>query len=554
MGKLRGRQLCQIILTIFMLWNSLGSEMVAVAGVRSQSEDILCTLIHQTEYPRDCKEVSDTYFASQPASGVYFIQPDAYPEPFEAYCDNDLDNGGWTVLQRRELDSVNFNRTWEAFKNGFGFLGSEFWIGNDKIAFLTNQKHYQMRLEFENVAGLAFFITYDKFRISDEWGQYALFSIGAYSETGESFLEWCPRNEIFSSETCERSCEDPDTCLSSSFRTEQEKCVCVGDFLIQGAACIPRSQCNCFVADKGDLLTHDESYVNSSCTGRFTCRNNHLVIEDLHRCSDDATCDARDGVNICQCIDGYEGDGVTCERLPMDCYDLYVDGIRNDGVYTIYPDGWLNGIQAYCEMTSNGGGWTFLQRRSSASVDVYRTWDEYKNGFEHPSRDHWLGNDYIHAITNQKTYCLRIDLIDSTHTSHYALYSSFSITNEADNYRLSVGSFSGNTRHNAMQNSNNQQFSTHDRDNDDWSRYDCAEGHRGAWWFSGNHHCRRDNSTDYCMANCRYCNMFRDGNDDCVLCADAHLNGVYGEYNENVQGKNIFWAGIKMAAAYNTQR
>ncbi|PIK59646.1 fibrinogen-like protein A [Apostichopus japonicus] len=452
--------------------------------------DISCTLIQQTEYPRDCKEVSDTYFASQPASGVYFIQPDAYPEPFEAYCDNDLDNGGWTVLQRRQLGSVSYNRTWEAFKNGFGFLGSDFWIGNDKIAFLTNQKHYQIRLEFENAAGLAFFITYDKFRISDEWGQYALFSIGAYSETGESFLEWCPSNEIFSSEACERSCEDPDTCLSSSFRTEQEKCVCVGDFLIQGAACIPRSQCNCFVADKGDLLTHDESYVNSSCTGRFTCRNNHLVIEDLHRCSDDATCDARDGVNRCQCIDGYEGDGVTCERLPMDCSDLYVDGIRNDGVYTIYPDGWLNGIQAYCEMTSNGGGWTFLQRRSSASVGFYRTWEEYKNGFEHPSRDHWLG-------------------------------------------------------YNAIQKSNSQEFSTHDRDNDDWSSYDCAEGHRGAWWFSGNYHCQRDNSTDYCMSNCHYCNMFRDGNDDCVLCANAHLNGVYGEYTENAQGSNIFWGGMK---------
>lgn len=92
------------------------------------------------------------------------------------------------VLQRRQLGSVSYNRTWEAFKNGFGFLGSEFWIGNDKIAFLTNQKHYQIRLEFENAAGLAFFITYDKFRISDEWGQYALFSIGAYSETGGKWV------------------------------------------------------------------------------------------------------------------------------------------------------------------------------------------------------------------------------------------------------------------------------------------------------------------------------------------------------------------------------
>ena len=87
------------------------------------------------------------------------------------------------VLQRRLMESVSFNRRWSEFKTGFGFLGSEFWIGNEKIAFLTNQKQYQLRLEFENAAGQTYYVTYDRFRISDEWGEYSLSSLGTFGGT-----------------------------------------------------------------------------------------------------------------------------------------------------------------------------------------------------------------------------------------------------------------------------------------------------------------------------------------------------------------------------------
>ncbi|PIK41209.1 Tenascin-R, partial [Apostichopus japonicus] len=214
-------------------------------------------------------------------------------------------------------------------------------------------------------------------------------------------------------------------------------------------------------------------YINSRCTRKSTCRNNKLIMDQSYQCSDDATCDERKDVRKCYCNDGYEGDGVKCTRevVPKDCYELYVSGTHSDGVYTIYPDGWPSGIQVYCEMESNGGGWTVLQRRSSASVDFYRSWLDYKNGFGNKNEDHWLGNKYIHSLTDQKTYQLRIDLNDSASlsydavystdsddssnyaaystdsalSSYYAVYSTFSITNEADKYRLSVGSYSGNT-------------------------------------------------------------------------------------------------------------
>ncbi|PIK59961.1 Ficolin-2 [Apostichopus japonicus] len=492
-------------------------------------------VFQQPAYPRDCKEVSNACSSTNNTSGVYLIKPDGHPEPFEAYCDNDVDTGGWTVLQRRRSDSVNFGRSWKDFRNGFGFLGSEFWIGNEKIAVLTNQKRYQLRMDFENVAGETYYITYDEFRISDEWGDYYISSLGTFERSDETIPEWCPANEIFSNETCERTCDDPDTCISATSRTETEQCVCVGEYLRHQEQCIPLNQCNCFVAEKGSVLGEGHFYINSRCTQKSTCRNNRLE-DESYQCSDHATCDERNGVRKCYCNPNYEGDGVTCTRevVPKDCHELYVSGTLSDGVYTIYPDGWPSGIQVYCEMESNGGGWTVIQRRSSASADFYRGWSDYKDGFGHKNQDHWLGNKYIHSMTNQKTYQLRIDLRDSASSSFHAVYSTFSINNEADKYRLSVGSYSGNAG-NQLSGSNNKQFSTKDQDNDGWSTFNCAERHRGAWWFYEYYHC----TYSYCRSYCPYyCYYFPDGSDRCAYCAYSHLNG---DYDGSTRGTHMFW-------------
>lgn len=46
----------------------------------------------------------------------------------------------WTVIQRRFDGSVEFYRSWDEYKEGFGDVeGGEFWLGNDHIYHLTNQ-------------------------------------------------------------------------------------------------------------------------------------------------------------------------------------------------------------------------------------------------------------------------------------------------------------------------------------------------------------------------------------------------------------------------------
>ena len=135
-----------------------------------------------------------------------------------------------------------------------------------------------------------------------------------------------------------------------------------------------------------------------------------------------------------------------------------------------------------CDTLTDGGGWIVIQRRSTGTVDFYRNWVDYKNGFGSMDDDFWLGNDKIHAITTSGTYELRVDL-KYNGRSGFAHYSSFSISNEKSNYILHLGTYDG-TAGDSLSYHTGRQFSTRDRDNDPHSSLNCAERYTGAWWFA----------------------------------------------------------------------
>ena len=187
-------------------------------------------------------------------------------------------------------------------------------------------------------------------------------------------------------------------------------------------------------------------------------------------------------------------------RVYRDCNDALIQGQTTNGVYTIQPDS-QPAFQAYCDMTTDGGGWTVFQRRMDGSVDFYRYWADYQQGFGNPSGEFWLGLDKIHRLTSSATQ-LRVDLRPRTGgSSTYAQYTSFSVGDSASKYTLSVSRYSG-TAGDALAWHNGYRFSTRDQDNDGCS-CNCAQHSGGAWWYS------------YCWA--------------------SNLNGVYSSY--------FYWGG-----------
>ncbi|XP_071836575.1 uncharacterized protein [Apostichopus japonicus] len=483
----------------------------------------------RSEYPKDCQDVQSQCSTSN-SSGVYIIKPDGFEEPFEVFCNNDVGGGGWTVIQRRDSGAVNFNRSWSHYKDGFGFLSTEFWLGNEKLSYLTNQADYELRVDILLSNGVSFFTSYRGFRIADEWGQYKATYIGAYEiNPPGTVIPTCPTNTIYGTCSCKATCDDPNgqsgcnrDCLGS------EGCTCPAGFLMQGSDCINASECGCFVAEANLVIPNGETFVNDDCTQKCSCNNNQLTCED-YRCSTNAVCDVRDGARKCSCNEGYEGDGETCEPLFTDCQDVYDAGHRQDGVYTIMPTGWPDPpFNVHCKM-ENGGGWTVFQRRTDDSVDFYRNWDAYKNGFGN-DRNLWLGNEKLYYLTNQRNYKLRFDITTSSGSAKYAEYPEFQIESESNKYRMNkLGSHSGSTG-NYLYYSRGKQFSTYEQDNDACGHFHCAEKHRSGWWHVNySYYCKS------CYYRSSYCYYFQYNGNCHSYCTYDNLNGDYNGGN----GENI---------------
>ncbi|KAJ8033880.1 Fibrinogen-like protein A [Holothuria leucospilota] len=774
-------------------------------GIVSSQQSVYYFFYQRPAYPRDCKEALDSCHY-QRSSGIYVVKPDGYDRPFEVYCDNKLDSGGWTVILRRHDGSVTFKRDWLDYKSGFGFLSQELWIGHEKLAFLTNQKIYELRIDVTYSDDTSIYALYSLFRISDAFSNYRLSAVGLYPETnillnisvwsmyrdlqrmvwrdrvishldvrkdvfvptvyfraisttdvipmrcvcnkticinvpvtqasllpeipvsvhpmkctelvlvrglvetlksvhpavlkvngvtvllgftskdktvydrktvtvlqtetlyrrdkrillldvqkdvfvptvnfhamtttdvipmqrvynktiyinvsatqailhteipvyrsaqlmkctelvvvkrrvetlksvlpvvlkvndvtvpldytlmdktvydrktvtvlqtetlyrfvafqeGHTYIApgctkrcfcingqlscdlnyrcdpnavclqqnnmyrctcnagftpsgdtcICSSNEVYGTCTCERSCENPQVCTPCS--TQGQRCHCPIGFYLQGQDCVQQENCNCFT--DGNIVPEGATYISAGCSQRCSCVSGQLSC-DVYQCSANAVCEERNNILQCYCNAGFTGDGVNCisDTPPSDCQDIYDRVSTESAVYQIKPTTWQgDSFDVYCNM-SDGGGWTVFQRRVDGSQDFFLYWSDYKDGFGTADNELWLGNDKLHSLTSQGNYELRIDLLDSLGSPYYAKYSSFSISDVSDNYRLSLGTYSG-TAGDSLSYHDGQAFTTRDRDNDRHSSYNCATdyyiycdgsfyNYNGAWWY-----------------------------------------------------------------------
>ena len=144
-------------------------------------------------------------------------------------------------------------------------------------------------------------------------------------------------------------------------------------------------------------------------------------------------------------------------------------------------------------METDGGGWTVFQRRKDGSVDFYRNWTDYENGFGDLTGEFWLGLSKIHRLTKEGSNTLRVDLGDFDNDTRYANYSTFNVSDGSTEYILTVGGYSGTagdgliTDWHSGHNHNGMRFTTRDNDNDKDNGWNCANPYNGAWWFNACH-------------------------------------------------------------------
>ncbi|KAH8279170.1 hypothetical protein KR026_002920, partial [Drosophila bipectinata] len=110
--------------------------------------------------------------------------------PFPVLCDCELVGLGWTVIQRRRDGLVNFYRDWNDYKNGFGSLGGDFFIGLEKLNLLTKLHPFELYIHMENFKGIKKFAQYDELVIGDESEGFALKFLGSYTGTAGDSLSY----------------------------------------------------------------------------------------------------------------------------------------------------------------------------------------------------------------------------------------------------------------------------------------------------------------------------------------------------------------------------
>jgi len=235
----------------------------------------------------------------------------------------------------------------------------------------------------------------------------------------------------------------------------------------------------------GMIETCDRVWNSTTQTYRHQCHNSIFAASDDYIDCCTPCCDRRSDIDSHKWCEDIAQEDFTC--VPADCQAIFLNGARKSGLYSIQPDRSSEPIQVWCDMETEGGGWTVIQRRVDESVPFNRGWDEYEAGFRDPEGNYWMGLKNIHLLTRHPA-TLYIDLEMFTGSTAYAHYSRFSVGDADTDYQLHARGYSGTAGNSLLYDSpggyvDGMKFSTWDRDND-LSTLHCVSCCGGPWWHN----------------------------------------------------------------------
>ena len=88
------------------------------------------------------------------------------------------------TIQRRISDSVDFDRDWDDYVNGFGDVDGNYWMGLEEIHQLTTTHDVSMDINIETFEGEPFTLKLQTFSVGNVAGNYA-WHFSGYSQSSD---------------------------------------------------------------------------------------------------------------------------------------------------------------------------------------------------------------------------------------------------------------------------------------------------------------------------------------------------------------------------------